>query len=92
MAGNNITKSYVEGEFYNKEQLREGIKEQKGELHNSPLMKAQEMRFDMRFGRREQKDDSKKEETNYVEKKEETKESKKSEFVPVWGSDFSNLR
>lgn len=70
-------------EGIDKKKLHDEIKEQKGELHNSPLMKAQEMRFDMRYGRREQKDDS---------KKEETKESKKSEFVLVWGSDFSNLR
>ena len=84
MVGTDITKNYVEGEFYNKEQLREEIKQQKGELYYTPQLKSQEMRFDRRI----QKNSSKKDETNYVERRDETKESKKSGFVPVWRNNF----
>ncbi len=88
MEGSNISKSYVEGEFYSKAQLREEIKEQEGELYENPKAKAQEMRFGFRVDARHQDSQSKVEEGNLVQQKATTKNG----YTPVWSAENMCIR
>jgi hypothetical protein len=80
MEGANISKNYIEGEFA-RQQLRDEIKEQRGEIIDSPMMHSQEMRFDMRYSKRVKTEKAENVETKPLEP------AKESKFIPVWQKD-----
>ena len=67
---------------YDRQQLREELKQQEGELHDTPEMKSQDMRFDMRIAQHSKEDAPK---DNSVETKTDTK----SNLTTIPQRDFS---